>query len=98
MYQNVKKKKKRKKEKKQSQKGKGGDGRERKLSEKEREKEKRGVEREKLISKIYENLTIGFSRSKRKSQSTHRELRMGTKILEFRQTPRGREFFYSGNF
>ena len=54
------------------------------MSEKKREKEKREVEREKIISKIYGNWTIGFRRSKRKSRSTHRELRMGTKILEFR--------------
>ena len=47
-----------------------------------------------LISKIYENWTVGFRRSKRKSRSMHRELRMGTKILEFRQTPRDRKFSY----
>ena len=51
-----------------------------------------------LLSKIYENQTVGFRRSKRQSRSKHRELRMGTKILEFRQTPRGREFSYLGYF
>ena len=54
----------------------------------ERERERReGVEREKLISKIYGIQTVGFRRSKRQSRSMHRELRVGTKILEFRQTP-----------
>ena len=47
-----------------------------------------------FLSKIYENQTIRFHWSKRQSWSMHRELRVGTKILEFRQTPRGREFFY----
>ena len=47
-----------------------------------------------LLSKIYGNRIVGFRRSKRQSSSTHRELRVGTKILEFRQTPRDREFSY----
>ena len=51
-----------------------------------------------LLSKIYRNWTVGFLRSKRQSRSTHRELRLGTKILEFRQTPRGKEFSYFGYF
>ena len=51
-----------------------------------------------LLSKIYENRTVGFRQIKRKSRSTHRQLRMGTKILEFRQTPRGRGFSYSVYF
>ena len=34
--------------------------------------------------------TVRARRSKKKSCSTHRELHVGTKILEFRQTPRGR--------
>ena len=63
-----------------------------------REREKRGVEREKLISKIYGIWTVGLKRSKRKSRSTHRELHVGTKILEFCQTPRDREFSYLGYF
>ena len=41
-------------------------------------------EREKIFSFL----------SKRQSWSTRRELHMGTKILAFRQTPRGREFSY----
>ena len=51
-----------------------------------------------LLSKIYGNQNVGFRRSKRQSRSTHKELRVGTKILEFRQTPRGREFSYLGYF
>ena len=47
-----------------------------------------------LLSKIYGNQTVGFHRNKRQSPSTHRELSVGAKILEFRQTPRGREFSY----
>ena len=39
-------------------------------------------------------LRVGFHRRKRQSWSTHQELRVGTKILEFRQTPRGIEFSY----
>ena len=46
------------------------------------------------FSKIYGNWTIGFHRSKRQSRSKHRELRVGTKILAFHQTPRAREFSY----
>ena len=64
----------------------------------EREREKRGLEREKILSKIYENQTVCFRQSKKQSSSTQRELRMDTKILEFRQTPRGREFSYLGYF
>ena len=40
-------------------------------SEREREREKRGLEREKLISKIYGNRTVGFHRSKMQSRSMH---------------------------
>ena len=47
-----------------------------------------------LLSQIYGNHTVGFRRSKRQSRSTYRELRVGTKILKFRQPPRGREFSY----
>ena len=49
-----------------------------------REREKKKVP---LISKIYGNWIVSFRQSKRQSQSTHRELRVGTKILEFRQAP-----------
>ena len=47
-----------------------------------------------LLSKIYGNRTRGFRRSRRQSRSTQREICVGTKILEFHQTPRGREFSY----
>ena len=62
--------------------------------------EKRERERKKnsLLSKIYGNWTVGFRQNKRQSQSTHRGLRVGTKILKFRQTPRGREFSYFDYF
>ena len=49
--------------------------------ETEREREKYFFS---LLSKIYENRTVGFHRSKRQSWSTHRELHVGIKILEFR--------------
>ena len=59
--------------------------------ERERERKKKYFS---LLSKIYENRIVDFRRSKMKSRSTHRELRVCTKILEFRQTPRGREYSY----
>ena len=40
-----------------------------------------------LLFKIYGNWTVGFRWNRRQSRSTQRELRVGTKILEFRQTP-----------
>ena len=67
-----------------------------KIENKERKKQKKiwrertSRERKKkvsFLSKIYGNRTIGFHRSKRQSRSTHREQRVGTKILKFRQTP-----------
>ena len=69
-------------------------GGERKREERERKKNFFSS----LLSKIYGNRTVGFHRSKRQSQSTHRELHVSTKILEFRQTPRDREFSYLGYF
>ena len=47
-----------------------------------------------LLSTIYGNRTIGFCRRRRQSWSTRRELRVGTKILEFRQTLQARKFSY----
>ena len=85
MYHNYKKKdKKKRKVKKEKEETRG--------SEREKRGERKGKRGFSLLSKIYGNRTIGFHRSKRKSRSMHRELRMGTKILEFRQTPQGREF------
>ena len=71
---------------------------ERKKNEQRRErggKTNKGVS---LLSKIYGNRTVGFCWSKRQSRSTHQELHMGTKILEFCQTPQGREFSYFDYF
>ena len=62
--------------------------------EREREREKGKIKYFSLLSKIYRNRNVGLRRSKRQSRSMHRELHMGTKILEFCQTPRGREFSY----
>ena len=42
--------------------------------------------------------TVGARQSENKSRSTHRELRVGTKIFKFRQAPQGREFFYFNYF
>ena len=52
--------------------------------EEKREREKGEKKRVKILSKIQGNRTIGFRRKKRQSWSTHRELRVSTKILEFR--------------
>ena len=38
--------------------------------------------------------TVEARRSEKKSRSTHRRLHVVTKILEFHQTPLGREFSY----
>ena len=54
-----------------------------------REKRKRGFH---ILSKIYGDWAVDFRRSKKQSRSTQRELRISTKIKEFCQTPRGREF------
>ena len=68
-------------------------------SESERREREKGKKKDfSLVSKIYGNRTIGFRWSKRQNRSTYRELIVGTKILEFRQAPRGREFSYLGYF
>ena len=66
--------------------------------EKSRERERKYSEKLYLLSKIYGNRTVGFRRSKMQSRSTHRELHVSNKILEFRQTPRGKEFSYFNYF
>ena len=57
------------------------------------------LEREKLLSKISRDPTVGSLRDKKKSCSTRRGLRVGIGFREFPQTPRGRGFsllgFYS---
>ena len=60
-----------------------------------RERKKRGGNKKGDFPSI---LTVGARQSEKKIRSTHRELRVGTKILEFRQTPRGREFSYLDYF
>ena len=45
-------------------------------------------------SQIYGNRTVDFCESGRQSWTTRRELRVGTNILAFHQTSRGRKFFY----
>ena len=88
----------RKKTKKKKTKKKGEEGRRKKKTdqkEREKKKRKRGFL---LLSKIYGDRTVDFRRSKRQSSSTRRELRMGTKIWEFCQTPRGREVSYLDYF
>ena len=47
-----------------------------------------------FLSQIYGNWTIDFCRNRRQSWTTRRELHVGTKILAFRQTSRGRKFSY----
>ena len=49
-----------------------------------RERKKRGGKKKGDFPSIP---TVGAQHSEKKSRSTHRELRVGTKILEFRQTP-----------
>ena len=84
----VSKLKKKDKKKKEGQKEEETENKE--SERREREKKKKVP----LLSKIYGNQIIGFRRSKRQSRSMHQELCVGTKILEFRRTPQGREFSY----
>ena len=77
------------KENEQTNEGGGGGGGAR--EERERKEKNR-------FSQRSTEITVGFHRSKRQSRSTHRELHVGTKILEFRQTSRGREFSYFSYF
>ena len=75
-----------------------------KKGEKTRESSISGVfefflEREKLLSRIPANPTVGSLRDKKESCSTRKGLCVGTKFREFSQTPRCRGFsllgFYS---
>ena len=45
-----------------------------------------------LLSRFHGDLAFSSGRSKRQSWSTYRELRVGTEISGFHQTPRGRGF------
>ena len=66
--------------------------------EKERERERDKGERETKKRDFLGIPKVEARRSEKKSRSTHRELSVGTKILEFHQTPRGREFSYLDYF
>ena len=66
--------------------------RERRERSKRREKQK--GERETKKGDFPNVSTVGAQRFEKKSRSMHRELRVGTKILEFHLTPLGREFYY----
>ena len=70
------------------EKEKGGKEKERK----EKKEEGKLSEKLYLLSRIYGDQAIGFRRSKRQSSSIRRELRVGTRIGDFRQIPRGRGF------
>ena len=74
----------------------GQTGRERKKSGGKRKREEENM-REKLLflSSFLEDPTVNVRWSERQSSSSQRELRIETKIREFRQTPRGRGFSYS---
>ena len=74
--------------------GKRGSKQEReKESKRERERGERNKKRDFLGIP-----TIEARRSEKKSRFMHRELRLGIKILEFRQTPRDRKFSYLDYF
>ena len=79
-------KKKDKKKKKSKVKKKGNEGGDKQEGREKRERERKG-KKISLLSKIYGNWIVGFRWSKMQSRSTHQELRMRTKIFEFRQTP-----------
>ena len=51
-----------------------------------------------FLSHIYENRTVDFRRSRRKSWSMRQELRVGTKSLAFRPTLKDKEFSYFSYF
>ena len=66
--------------------------RERRERSKQRERERERERREKKEGDFPGVPMVRVRRFEKKSRSKHRELRVGTKILEFRQAPRGREF------
>ena len=61
----------------------------------EKKEEKKRKEKLPILSSFPVGPTVGVRRSKRQSSSSWRELRVGTRIREFQQTPRGRGFSYS---
>ena len=78
----IKKKEEKTKKGKEKQKGE-----EKKRNEQESEKKK-----VLLLFKIYRNRTVGFGRSKKKSRSTHRELRVGYQNLGVSSKSMGKNF------
>ena len=66
--------------------------REREKERKENKEEERRSEKLHLLYRFYGDWTISFRRSKRQSSTMQRELRVGTRIRGFLQTPRGRGF------
>ena len=60
----------------------------------EANEEREKWEREKKRGDFPNVPTVEARRSEKKSQSTHRELRVSTKIFEFHQAPRGRKCSY----
>ena len=88
---NKEKKKNNKNKRKGNKKKKKGKSKEKK-GKWQRVRARREREREKdfffsLFSQIYGNWIVGFRQRKMQSRFTHQELRVDTKILEFRQTP-----------
>ena len=63
-----------------------------KRKKEERERRKRWREKLHLLSRFDGNRIVGFRLSKRQSPSTRQGLLIKTKIRDFRQAPRGREF------
>ena len=63
-----------------------------KRRERKKKEEGKWSEKHYLLSKIYGDWAVDFRRSKKQSSSTRRELRVGTRIWGFCQTPRGRGF------
>ena len=63
-----------------------GEGKKEETKKKEEEKMSEKLH---LLSRIYRDQVVGFHRSKRQSSSTRQELRVGTRIESFRQTPKG---------
>ena len=48
-----------------------------------------------ILSKFYRDRTVSFHRTKRRSSTTRRELRVGAQIRGFLQTPRSRGFSHT---
>ena len=66
------------------------------IERKEKREEEKMSEKLQLLSRISGDRVVGFRQSKRKSSFMQQELRVGTKIQGFCQTPRGRVFLLLG--